>query len=75
MPVQRNEVRASRTLMLTLAARIRAAEDPSATVLTLVQRLLTDGHGPLFAPAAPGALRDALMQATLAMDDGGPSPR
>jgi hypothetical protein len=75
VPVQRDEVRATRTLMLTLASRIRAAEDPSSTVLTLVHQLLTDGNGPLFAPAAPGALRDALIQATLAMDDGGPGSR
>jgi hypothetical protein len=75
VPVQRDEVLATRTLMLTLASRIRAAEHPSPTTLTLVHRLLTDGNGPLFAPAPPGALRDALIQATLALDDGGPGTR
>jgi hypothetical protein len=72
IPVQSAEVQATRTLMLELASRIRAADDAPATAFILVRRLLTDGSGPLFASAAPGRLRDAVVEAILALENGGP---
>ena len=75
VPVQRAEVRATRALMLTLASRIRNIQHPGATALTRVRRLLTDGVGPLFAPAAPGTLREVLIQATVELEDRGPRSR
>jgi hypothetical protein len=74
IPVQTEEVRATRTLMLNLASRIRADDAPPAALI-LVHRLLTDGNGPLYAPAAPGTLRDAVVKAMLALEDVGPHPR
>ena len=72
VPVQRDAVRASRTLLLELAFRIRLADQGEPAGLILASRLLADGGGPLYAPAAPGALRDAAAEAILALGDVGP---
>jgi hypothetical protein len=69
IPVQRAEVRATEHLMVELAARIRAADERHPAGLILTQRLLTSGDGPLFAPSAPGALQDAVMDAMVALSD------
>jgi hypothetical protein len=75
IPVQSAEVQATRTLMLALASRIRSAGDARPAGVILVRRLLTDCCGPLFAPAAPGTLRDAVVEAILALEHGGPHTR
>jgi hypothetical protein len=72
VPVQRAEVRASGTLLLELAFRIRLADQGEPAGLILASRLLADAGGPLYAPAAPGALRDAATEAILALGDVGP---
>ena len=72
VPVQRAEVRATRGLMLELAARLRDADDVPPAALRVVDRLLTDGNGPLFAPAPPGTLHDRVLEAILALDHAGP---
>jgi hypothetical protein len=69
VPVRRAEVRATEHLMLELAARIRATNGRHPAGLILARRLLTSGAGPLFAPSAPGALRDALTDAMVALSD------
>jgi hypothetical protein len=69
IPVQRDEVRATEPLLLELAARLREPGAASTAGLANTKRLLTDGTGPLFAPCASGALRDAVAGAILALDD------
>jgi hypothetical protein len=72
VPVRWAEVWATRTLLLELAFRIRLGDQANPAGLILASRLLTDGAGPLYAPAAPGALRDAVAEAILALGDVGP---
>jgi hypothetical protein len=69
VPVQRAEIRASKPLILTLAAQLRQLEDPHPGGVVLTRRLLTDATGPLFAPAPPGTLWDTLEQAIVALSD------
>jgi hypothetical protein len=69
VPVRRDEVLATRGLMLELAARIRETDGRHPAGLILARRLLTSGDGPLFAPSAPGALRDAVVDAMVALSD------
>jgi hypothetical protein len=69
IPVRRAEVRANEHLMLELVARIRATDERHPAGLILARRLLTSGAGPLFAPSAPGALRDAVTDAIVALSD------
>jgi hypothetical protein len=73
-PVQRAEVLATRALMLKLASRLREARGASAAALEPARRLLTDGTGPLYSPGEPGALRDAVVVAILALEHGGHQP-
>jgi hypothetical protein len=72
VPVQREEVLAIRGLMLELASRIRETDGRHPAGLILARRLLTSGEGPLFAPSAPGALRDAVTDALIGLRDVGP---
>ena len=69
IPVQRAQVRATRTPILELASRIRGDDPVQPAGLILARRLLTDGNGPAFAPSPPGALADAAEQAIRALDD------
>ena len=69
IPVRRDEVRATESLILELAARLRSHGTESEVRLSVTKRLLTDGTGPLFAPSRPGALQDAVERAILALDD------
>jgi hypothetical protein len=74
IPVQRREVLQERALLLELASRVREAAGAPAAALGPVRHLLTDGDSPLYAPSPPGALQAAVLQALLALDDGGPEP-
>jgi hypothetical protein len=74
VPVHRPEVRATRALLLELAFRIRLGDQADPAGLILASRLLKDGTGPLYSPAAPGALRDAAAEPILALGDVGPEP-
>ena len=74
VPVQRAEVHAARDVLLTLAVQLRTAHDVPPVVLDGVRRLLTDCTSPLFAPAAPGALRTEVARILDELDDGGPEP-
>jgi hypothetical protein len=74
IPVQRGAVLQERTLLLELAGRVREAQDAPERALDPVRRLLTDGDSPLYAPYGAGALQDAVVEALLALDDGGSEP-
>ena len=69
IPVQRAQVRASRTLILELASRIRSGDPVQPAGLVLARRLLTDGNGPAFALSPPGALAEAVEHAIRALGD------
>jgi hypothetical protein len=70
IPVQRGAVAAARGPLLELASALRSADAVPPVALAGVRRLLTDCTGPLFAPAAPGALRAAALAVLEELDDG-----
>jgi hypothetical protein len=72
IPIRRAEVRAARTVMLALASAICAGDGLRPAGLILTRHLLTDGRSPLYAPAGPGELRDAVAEAMVALSDGRP---
>ena len=74
IPVQRGAVLEERALLLELACQVREAHDAPASALAPVKWLLTDGNSPLYAPSPPGALQAAVLEAILALDDGGTQP-
>ena len=74
VPVQRRAVLESRALLLELACRVREAAGVPRSALDPVRRLLTDGTGPLYSKCEPGALREAVLEAMLALDHGGRQP-
>ena len=69
VPVQREAVLESRAALLELAQRIRATDGTHPERLVPARWLLTDGGGPLYMPAPPGALREAVAEAILALGD------
>lgn len=66
-PDQR-EVIAARTVLATLARRLRAPEPVTASGVALLESLLTDGTSPLYHPAEPGALGSQLRAAAAALE-------
>jgi hypothetical protein len=59
---------AARGALLDLAERLRAPRHADPNGVRLARRLLHDGAGPLYAPAEPGELRAAVLQALEALD-------
>jgi hypothetical protein len=72
--VQRRQVLQERALLLELACQVREAHDAPRHALDPVRRLLTHGDSPLYVPCGPGALQAAVLEAMLALGDGGPQP-
>jgi hypothetical protein len=64
----RREVIAARTVLTTLSRRLRGAEPVSAQGVALLELLLTDGTGPLYLPAEPGALGSQVRAAAAALE-------
>jgi hypothetical protein len=58
----------ARGALLDLAERLRAPRHADPNGVRLARRLLHDGAGPLYAPAEPGELRAAVLQALEALD-------
>jgi hypothetical protein len=58
----------AREALLDLAERLRAPRPVDADGMRLARALLVDGSGPLYVPAAPGALRRAAVRALEALD-------
>ena len=59
---------AARGALLDLAERLRAPRRVDPNGVRLARHLLHDGAGPLYAPAEPGELRAAVLQALRALD-------
>jgi hypothetical protein len=68
IPVARREVIDCAPVMLGLADRLRGDEALAVAGIARVMLLLTDAVSPLYLPATPWALRDALDAADAAMD-------
>ena len=71
----RREVLAARTVLATLASRLRGAEPVSAQGVALLQLLLTDGTSPLYRCTERGALGSQLRAAAAALEPCGRSAR
>jgi hypothetical protein len=71
VPVDREAVRDARAALLDLAERLRAPRPVFADGMRLARALLVDGNGPLYVPAAPGALRAVAIRALEALDGHG----
>jgi hypothetical protein len=56
IPPQADQVHAARPALKTIAAILRSGDPVGDEGLALVAGLLSDGAGPAFAPAPPGAL-------------------
>jgi len=56
----REAVRVARVGLLQLAAALRTLPEPSAYGVAMTVRLLSDDLGPLFTPASPLALLNAV---------------
>jgi hypothetical protein len=67
-PLPRREILDARTLLVSLAERLRDARPVYARGAAMVSQLLRDGTGPAFSPGAGVALRRALAAATEALD-------
>jgi hypothetical protein len=66
-PLRRREILHSRSLMEELATELREGERVNARGVAMVERLLTDGTSPLYAPGPEGALDAALRHARAAL--------
>ena len=64
----RREVLAARTVIETLARRLRAPAPVSARGMAILGGLLTDGTSPLYLPDEPGALGSQLRAAAAALE-------
>jgi hypothetical protein len=61
----------ARSALLDLAERLRGPRPVDPDGVRLARKLLIDGGGPLYAPAAPGELRAAARRALAALDGRG----
>lgn len=67
----RQEVLAARTVLAALDRRLRGPEPVAGRGIALLRELLTDGSGPLYRPAEPGALGSQLRAAAAALEPRG----
>ena len=67
VPLQRRAILAERTFMLDLAADVASDDALSPRGIALVERLLTDGASPMYAPGHEGDLHRALIHARAAL--------
>jgi hypothetical protein len=68
VPLPRREVLQAQTLLLSMAACLRAERPVYARGMALLSRLLRDGSGPASRPHAPEHLRHAVRVAAEALD-------
>jgi hypothetical protein len=64
----RPQVRESTPLMLEIASRLRSAEPVDARGVAMLRALVSDGAGPCYTQAGPGALTDALETISVMLD-------
>ena len=55
-PLHRDQIAAARPFLVSLGERLREAERPRPGGLAQTRELLTDGTGPIYAPAELGTL-------------------
>jgi hypothetical protein len=67
VPLQRREILEESPLLLDLAGDLTGDDELSPRGIALVERLLTDGDSPLYAPRGNGALHAALIHARAAL--------
>ena len=67
VPLNRREILAERELLLQLADDLRSPDPLSPRGIALVERLVTDGCSPCYAPSREGELRLTLRQARAAL--------
>jgi hypothetical protein len=68
VPLRRAEILTERALLLGLAAELRdMSQDVNVRGVALVERLLTDGGSPLYAPSTKQSLDGAIRQARAAL--------
>jgi hypothetical protein len=68
LPPVREQVREAMPLILEIASRLRSGEPIEARGIALLTTLLSDGAGPCYTPARPGALATALQALPRALD-------
>jgi hypothetical protein len=71
IPVSQQAVNDARDALLALAERLREEWPVNADGMRLARALVIDGAGPLYVPAAPGALQEAALRALAALDGHG----
>ena len=62
-PLQRREILSERGSLLELADDLASEDELGARGMALVERLLTDGTSPVYAPSPDGTLHNALVHA------------
>ena len=67
IPLRRGEILANRTLIQDLAAHLQSDDPVTPGGVALVERLLTFGGSPLYAPHPDGALEADLRHARAAL--------
>ena len=72
--IQQPAIRADRQALVSLIDRLENPRPVLAEGVAIAERLMTDLHSPLFAPAEPGTIRRLARHAVAAMEPGpGPS--
>ena len=66
--IQRAEILADRQALVSLIERLESARPVVAEGVAIAERLMSDLHSPLFAPAEPGTIRRLARHAVAAMD-------
>ena len=73
--IQQPAIRADRQALVSLIDRLENPRPVLAEGVAIAERLMTDLHSPLFAPAEPGTIRRLARHAVAAMEPGpGPHP-
>jgi hypothetical protein len=67
VPLQRREILKESELLLSLASDLTGGDELSPRGIALVERLLTDGDSPFYAPRPEGSLHAALVHARAAL--------
>jgi hypothetical protein len=67
VPLERRQILNERERLLQLAEDLESSDRLEPRGLALVERLLTDGNSPVYAPSIDGALRDSLRHARAAL--------
>ena len=67
VPVERKQIMDETGFILQIAIDLESDEDLGPRGIALIERLLTHGDSPAYAPSPPGSLRNALVHAHAAL--------